>query len=304
MAFKLTVLGSNSALPTTNGFPSAHVLNIHEHFFLIDCGEATQIQLRRNKINFNKIERIFITHLHGDHFFGLFGLISTFSLLGRIRNLHIYADSAIKDILYTVLDKETIKFQIIFHPLNFKKGSTIFENNSIIIKSFPLKHRINTCGFYFSEKLKDKNIRKEFIQKYNISIRDIVRIKKGADYTTEDGEFIKNELLTTPPAPTRSYAYCSDTAYSEDIIDTIKNVDLLYHEATFEEEDLELATKTGHSTGKQAALIAKQAKTKKLLIGHFSTRYPKTDTILEEAKEIFENTIAVQANDFFEVIND
>lgn len=299
MTFKITVLGSNSALPTTKGFPSAHVVNIHEHFFLIDCGEGTQIQLRRNKFNFNKIESIFISHLHGDHFFGIFGLLSTFNLLGRTKDLHIYSDSVLEKIIYTVIDFNTINYTINFHSLNFDTPEIIFENNSIIIKSFPLKHRINTCGFHFAEKEKSRKLKKEAVEKFKLSVVDILKIKAGKDFNTKTGEIIKNEELTQSPNPPRSYAYCSDTAFSEEIIDSIKNTDLLYHEATFSNEDEAIAKKTGHSTASQAANIAKNANAKKLLIGHFSTRYKTPEILLEQAKAIFENTLAVSSNDEF-----
>lgn len=297
MSFALTILGSNSALPTSDGFPSAHVLQIHEHFFLIDCGEGTQIQLRRNKINFNKIDSIFISHLHGDHYFGIFGLLSTFSLMGRTKELHIYADSEIRTKIHTIVESETINFKINFHPLNFKKTDTIFENNSIIIKNFPLQHRINTCGFYFAEKAKKANIIKEYISKFNLSVKEIVKIKNGEDYINPEGEIISNSILTRNPSPPRSYAYCSDTAYLPEIVEIVKNVDILYHEATFEDQDKELAVKTGHSTASDAANIAKAADAKKLLLGHFSTRYKNTDKILSQAKSIFENTFIAKEND-------
>lgn len=296
MSFALTILGSNSALPTSDGFPSAHVLQIHEHFFLIDCGEGTQIQLRRNKINFNKIDSIFISHLHGDHYFGIFGLLSTFSLMGRTKELHIYADSEIRTKIHTIVEPETINFKINFHPLNFKKTDTIFENNSIIIKSFPLQHRINTCGFYFAEKAKKANIIKEYVSKFNLSIKEIVKIKNGEDYINPEGEIISNSILTRNPSPPRSYAYCSDTAYLTEIVEIVKNVDILYHEATFQNEDKELAVKTGHSTASDAANIAKAADAKKLILGHFSTRYKNTDKILSQAKSIFENTFIAKEN--------
>jgi ribonuclease Z len=301
MSFKITVLGSNSALPTSNGFPSAHVVNIHEHFFLVDCGEGTQIQLRKHKFNFNRIDSIFISHLHGDHFFGIFGLISTLSLLGRLKDLHIYSHENLKNIIFSVIDFHTINYKIIFHNLNYNNSEIIFENKSISIKSFPLKHRIETCGFLFSEKEKLKKIKKESIQKYQLGVIDILKIKAGMDFCNENGEIIPNSELTEMPVKPCSYAYCSDTEYFEPIAEEIKNVDLLYHEATFEASGKDLAKKTGHSTTIDAATIAKKAEAGKLIIGHFSTRYKNYDKLVAEARTIFPETYHANTDSVFEI---
>ena len=292
MAFELTILGSSSALPTSERYPTAQVLNASGRFFLIDCGEGTQIQIRRQKIAFGKIRHIFISHLHGDHYYGLIGLISTFNLLGIKNDLHIYSPSQLKEILQPQLNllKAGLQFNIIFHPLNFKKPELIFEDKVIEVISFPLKHSINCCGFLFREKTKERNIKKEYIQEFNIPIAQIRAIKQGADFKTENGKIIPNEQLTTPPPPPVSYAFCSDTAFHPPVVETIKEVSTLYHEATFTEEMKEWAVKTYHSTALDAAKIAKMANAGKLIIGHFSSRYKTTDQFLKEAQSEFKNT--------------
>ncbi len=292
MAFELTILGSSSATPTSERYPTAQVLNASGRFFLIDCGEGTQIQIRRQKIGFGKIKHIFISHLHGDHYYGLIGLISTFNLLGLKNDLHIYSPSQLKDIIQPQLDflKGDLQFNVIFHPLNFKKPQLIFEDKKVEVVSFPLKHSINCCGFLFREKEKEANIKKECIQQYNIPIAQIVKIKQGAGFITEDGETIPHEVLTTPPSPPLSYAFCSDTAFHPPIVDVIKGVNLLYHEATFTEELRDWADKTYHSTALDAAKIAQMAHAGKLIIGHFSSRYKTTEPFLNEAKTVFPNT--------------
>lgn len=301
MPFNITVLGSSSALPTSKKFPSAHVVNIHERFFLIDCGEGTQIQLRRFKIKFSSINHIFITHLHGDHFFGLFGLISSLSLLGRINDLHIYSPGDLKKTIYSVLRKKEIPFNIFFHRLEYSEKALIYESKSIKISCFPLNHRIETYGFILEEKQKQRNIIKEKISKYKLSVKDILQIKDGKDHITEEGKVIPNNKLSIPPYKSRSYAYCTDTMYHEDIIPYIKNTDIIYHEATFAEDMKELAEQSKHSTSVEAATIAKKAQVSTLLIGHFSSRYKSYELILNEAKTIFKNTIAVTDGDIFNI---
>ena len=299
MPFQLTILGSSSATPTSERYPTAQVLNVLGQFFLIDCGEGTQHQIRKNNISLLKINNIFISHLHGDHFFGLIGIIATMGLMGRKTDLHIYAHSELQK--YTAsqikyLKMEDLGYQLIFHPLNFKKSQTIFENKKIIVKSFPLKHRIDCCGFRFDEKPREPNIIKEQIDRYNIPIRSIKDIKAGKDFVTETGDIIQNSKLVRKPLKPRSYAFCSDTCYFENIVEQIKKVDLLYHEATFAQAEKELAKKTFHSTAKQAAKIASLAKVKKLLIGHFSARYKDTKILQNEARTIFRNSFAVKEN--------
>jgi ribonuclease Z len=292
MPFELTILGSSSAIPTFERYPTAQVLNVLERFFLIDCGEGTQIQARRLGIRLGRINRIFISHLHGDHYFGLAGLISTMSLLGFNNDLHIYSHSELINLISPQLGlmKEEMKFQVVFHPMNMKKVQVIFEDDLVEVTSFLAKHSIPTCGFLFREKPKLPNIRKDMIEKYNIPIRNMQEIKKGAGFSTESGETIPHSELTIPAKKPRSYAFCTDTAYYEPIADVIKGVDLLYHEATFQNDKKHLASQTLHSTAEQAATIALKAGAKKLLIGHFSNRYKKLDGFLEEARRIFPET--------------
>ena len=303
MPFELTILGSSSAIPTSERYPTAQVLNASGRFFLIDCGEGTQIQIRRQKIGFSKIQHIFISHLHGDHFYGLIGMISTFNLLGLKKDIHIYSPSQLKDIIQPQLDflKAGLQFKIIFHPLNLKKTQQIYSDEKMEVTSFPLKHSIGTCGFLFKEVQKEANIKKECIEKYNIPIPKIREIKQGAGFETSEGVFIPHEKLTSPPPPPRSYAFCSDTAFHPPIAEVIKDVDLLYHEATFTEELKEWAKNTLHSTAREAAEIAKMANARKLILGHFSARYKTVNPFLEEARAVFPNTVAAKDGSRYEV---
>ncbi len=303
-SFNLTILGSSAAVPTSDKFPTAQVLNAFGRLFLIDCGEGTQHQLRINRINFSKIDHILISHLHGDHFFGLIGLISSFSLLGRRNSLHIYAHSSIKeyiDFQLKFLDQNNLGYKIIYHPLNFKSPQVIFSNKKIQITSFPLKHSTACCGFRFDEKPKDANIIKEKINFYNIPIKEIKNIKAGADFVTECGNIIPNKILVSPPSEPRSFAFCSDTMHFPEIVPVIKNVSLLYHEATFMEKDKLYADRTKHSTAKDAAMLAKQAEVEKLIIGHFSARYAKTELLLNEAKSVFPETLEAKENTTYNI---
>ena len=303
MPFELTILGSSSALPTSDRYPTAQVLNILGRFFLIDCGEGTQIQLRRQKIGFGKIKHIFISHLHGDHYFGLIGLISTLNLLGLKTDIHIYSPSELIDLLQPQLDfiKGEMKVRLIFHPLNFKKQQKIYTDKRVEVFSFPVKHSISTCGFLFKEVQKQANIKKEFVEAFSIPVVKIKDIKAGADFITDEGKVISNKTLTNPAPQPRSYAFCTDTAYHEPIIDVVAGVDLLYHEATFLKEMNDFAKKTQHSTTIDAANIAKQANVKKLIIGHFSARFNNISQFEEEARSVFKNTFAVEEGKTYKV---
>jgi ribonuclease Z len=303
VVFSLTILGSSSALPTSKRYPTAHLLNVNERFFLIDCGEGTQIQLRKFQLRFGKINHIFISHMHGDHIFGIFGLISSFQLLGREKDLHIYAPGKFRDIIsfYEKNFAREQKFRIIVHPLGYKRKKLIYKDKWLEVFSFPLNHRIPTCGFLFKEFPQDLNLKKEAIARYKPGLEDIVKIKKGKDYLMPDGTVIPNSELTLPPWKIRKYAYCSDTAYDESIIETIEGTDLLYHEATFSSEDEALAAQSSHSTSAQAATIAKLSGSHKLLLGHFSSRYKEVDFLAEEAVKIFPETVIVNDGDIFTV---
>jgi len=291
---KLTILGTSSALPTSERYPSAHVLNAHERLFLIDCGEGTQMQLRRTRIRFGKINHIFISHIHGDHIFGLNGLLSSLSLMGRKSPLHLYAPENFKSILHSHLNDFDINlsFEIEFTALSGKDPVLILDDKYITVTSFPLQHRIPTFGFLFREKELERNIIKECITEYQIPTVRIPAIKKGADFITQEGDIIKNSDITTPPAEPLSYAYCSDTKYFERLSSFVKGVTLLYHEATFDKSMVDLASLTGHSTTLDAARTALKAEAGNLLIGHFSSRYRNVQPLLDEARTIFPDTHA------------
>jgi ribonuclease Z len=304
MPFQLTILGTSSALPTSNRYPTAQILEVSGRFFLIDCGEGAQTQMRKYRIGFSKINHIFISHLHGDHIFGLIGLISTLALLGRKNDLHIYSHSELQKFLTAQIQflyPEDISFNIIYHPLNFKKEQKIFEDKRVTAYSFPLSHRIPTCGFRFDEKPVLPNLRPEKIEQYHIPIRNRQSIKEGADFITENGQVISHEELTIRKHRPRSYAFCSDTRFDESYIESVRNVDLLYHEATFADDNQNLARTTFHSTGKDAATVAVKAEVGRLIIGHFSARYKDHKTILNEAQTIFEETYAVTEGEIIEL---
>jgi ribonuclease Z len=303
MPFNVTVLGSSSALPTSARFPTAQVLKVHERFFLIDCGEGTQIQLRRFSVNLSKISHIFISHLHGDHIFGLFGLFSSFNLIGRKKDLHIYAHSGLASHLEHFITHFGIgmSYQIIHHPLPSSKHVLIYEDKHLTVETLPLRHSIPVTGFIFREKQKLLNIRKEAIEKYNPGIREIRKIKEGHDFTTSEGIAITNKELTFPPYRPRSYAFCTDTSCFPKLKEYLKDIDLLYFEATFADKDRKLARLTGHSTSKQAAKLAKESRVGKLLIGHFSTRYKSVNLLVNEAREIFSETYGVEDGENYPV---
>lgn len=291
--FELDILGCGSATPTTHHNPSSQVLNIREKLFMIDCGEGTQLQLRRSKLGFSKLTHIFISHLHGDHCFGLIGLISTLGLLGRTGDLVIHSVAGLEDILRAELDffcKDN-PFEVKIEIFDPKRSEIIYEDRSVTVTTIPLKHRVPCGGFLFREKQKHAHLLPDMIKFYDIPVKELSRIKQGADFVTAEGVVIPNRRLTRPAEPARSYAYCSDTAYNEEIIPIIEGVDLLYHEATFAESDALRARNTGHSTARQAAEIAKRAEVKKLMLGHFSARYPDNRILLEEARAIFPETI-------------
>lgn len=292
MSLSVTILGCNSALPTSKRFSTAQVLEVSGRFFLIDCGEGTQIQLRRFKLNFAKLNHIFISHLHGDHYFGIWGILSTFSLLNRKTPLHIFGHANLKKLIdfHITTGQEFIGYEIVFHPLQYDSKSIIFEDEALIVESFPLKHRIPVCGFLFREKPKPRNIKKEMVQYLQIPYKEIHKIKEGQDYITEAGEIFKNEFLTNPPPPSASYAFCTDTKPFEKLAGFIGPVDLLYHEATYTSELEKQAHETGHSTALDAAKSALKAKVKTLLLGHYSSRYKDLKPLLAEAQSLFPNT--------------
>lgn len=300
---KLTILGSSSALPTSERYPSAHVLDAHERLFLIDCGEGTQMQLRKNRVRFGKINHIFISHLHGDHIFGIYGLLSSFSLMGRKVPLHLYAPENYQQILRSHLNDFDINlsFEIDFIPLKGNDPFLILDDKYLTVNAFPLQHRIPAFGFLFKEKLSDRNIVKEKIAEFKIPTVRIPAIKKGEDFITPDGSVIPNCELTLPPPEPLSYAYCSDTSYFKRLASFVKGVTLLYHEATFDKSLSKLAEITGHSTTLDAAKTALKADAGSLIIGHFSSRYKSVSFLVEESREIFPQTYAAIDGKSYEV---
>ncbi|WP_296637962.1 ribonuclease Z [Polaribacter sp.] len=293
MSLNLTILGCHSATPRVNAYPTSQYLEINNRHFLIDCGEGTQRQMRKYKVGLSKIDHIFISHLHGDHFYGLVGLLSTYGILSREKDLHIYGPKGIKEVtlLQLKISKSHAKYKIVFHELSSTKSELIFEDEKVSVKTIPLNHRIYTNGYLFNEKEKPKKLHMGNIGNYEeIGRADYLNIKAGKDITLSTGEIIPNNELTLPPKKALSFAFCSDTMYKPDIVPIIKDVDLLYHEATFLADREDLAKKTKHATSKQAAEIAKAAKAKKLIIGHYSGRYKDISLFQEEAQEIFENT--------------
>lgn len=299
---KLTILGCYAATPRTFTNPTSQILEIKNRLFLIDCGEGTQVQLRRNKIKFSKINHIFISHLHGDHFFGLIGLISTFSLLNRTTDLHVHGPKGIKEIimLQLRLSNSWTNYDLFFHELDSKESEIIFEDDKVTVKTIPLKHRVYTNGFLFEEKIGERKLNLDAVQNYEIDSCYYQKIKNGKDITLEDGRIIENEHLSFDPIPAKSYAFCSDTAYHEAVIPIIKNADVLYHEATFLDSEENLASKTLHCTAKQAATIALKSNVKQLILGHYSTRYENIEMFKEEAITIFPEILLADDGKSFE----
>lgn len=296
--FEVNILGCGSALPTTRHYSSSQVVNIREKLFMIDCGEGAQLQLRRSKLKFTRLNHIFISHLHGDHCFGLMGLISTFGLLGRTATLHIYAHEDLEKLLAPQLEYfcKGMTYEVAFHSINPNKAEVIYDDRSVSVTTIPLKHRIPTCGFLFQEKQTPNHIIRDMVDFYRVPVFELNRIKNGEDYVTPDGTVVPNHRLTTPSDPARSYAYCSDTAYQKSIIPQIKGVDLLFHEGTFAQCDAARAKETYHTTAAQAAEIALEAEAKQLVIGHFSARYEDESILLKEAQAIFPSTLLAKEN--------
>jgi ribonuclease Z len=298
----LTILGCHAATPRTITNPTSQVLGIKNHLFLIDCGEGTQVQLRKNKVKFSKINHVFISHLHGDHFYGLIGLISTFALLNRSTDLHIYGPKGVKEIitLQLRLSNSWVNYGLFFYELESKESVIIFEDKNVMVKTIPLQHRVYTNGFLFEEKIGDRKLNINAIQEYEIESCYYQNIKNGKDITLDDGQVIANDLLSFDPIPPKKYAFCSDTVYNPSMVSIIENATILYHEATFLESEAELATKTMHSTAKQAANIALQANVGQLILGHYSTRYDDKQLFQTEASSIFEKVLLAEDGKFFE----
>jgi len=304
MSIHLTILGCHSATPRVNAHPTSQYLEINNNHFLIDCGEGTQRQMRKYKVGFSKINHIFISHLHGDHFYGLVGLLSTYGILSREKDLHVYGPKGIKEVtlLQLKVSKSHAKYPIIFHELSSKESELIFEDEKVLVRTIPLNHRVYTNGYLFTEKEKPRKLNMLNISGYQeIDKADYLNIKAGKDIVLSTGEIISNSELTIDPPKAKSYAFCSDTSYKPDIIPIIENSDLLYHEATFLSDREDLARKTKHSTSIQAAQIAKDSNVKKLIIGHYSGRYKEISSFKKEAETVFKNVELAEPGKVFSV---
>jgi len=293
---RLTILGCHSAAPRVGYRTTSQVLEIKNHIFLVDCGEGTQVELRRRKIKFSKIKHIFISHLHGDHVFGLSGLVSTFNLLNREADLHIHAPKGLKEVitLQMKLAKSWTTYDIVFHELNSINSELIFEDEKVEVYTIPLEHRVYTNGFLFKEKIGERKLNIKLVAKHNIDVAYYRKLKQGFDVPDAKGKTIKNEALTSDPKSPKSYAFCSDTMYKPEIVRLIKNVSCLYHESTFLDVNIDLAKKTKHSTAKQAGLIAKSANAGLLVLGHYSSRYDSFLDFKKEAETEFENVVLAE----------
>lgn len=296
--FEVHILGCGSALPTTRHFATSQVVNLREKLFMIDCGEGAQMQLRRSRLKFSRLNHIFISHLHGDHCFGLLGLISTFGLVGRTADLHIHSPKGLEGLLAPMLAFfcKTLSYKVFFHEFDTKEPVLIYDDRSVTVTTIPLKHRIPCCGFLFEEKQCPSHIIREMVDFYKVPVYELNRIKNGADFVTPEGEVIPHSRLTRPSAPARKYAYCSDTIYRPSIVQQIKNADLLFHEATFAQGELARAKETFHTTAAQAAQLALEANVRQLIIGHFSARYEDEAVLFDEASAIFPHTILAKEN--------
>ncbi|MDR0694408.1 MAG: ribonuclease Z [Prevotellaceae bacterium] len=292
MTFELTILGTSSALPTKEHYPTAHVLNVHERLFLIDCGEGAQIQMLHAGLSIGRLDAVFISHLHGDHVFGLFGLLSTMSMMKRQKELPIYAPAQLEDVLRDHLRHfgADMAFQPVVHPVDTGTPALIYTNLGMTVYSIPLKHRVPATGFLFREKPPWRNVCKQLVATHQLTVSDIRHLKNGNDVTLPDGQVLLCDKATYLSYMPRSYAYCSDTMFSETVIEQVRGVDLLYHETTFLSDKSEVAQRTMHSTAADAATVACRAGVKRLLIGHFSSRYGNKESFLQEALPVFPHT--------------
>ena len=302
MRFALTILGINAAAPAYGRHPSAQVLQVHNRHYLIDCGEGTQMRMSDFNIPRHKINQVFISHLHGDHVFGLPGLLFSFSLMDRKAPLHLYSPAGLREMILAQLTPSgALSYPLHFHEVNTASTSIIFEDPLLSVTAIPLRHRIPTIGFLFREKPRPLNIIPEKIETYHLTIEQIKAAKAGEDITLSDGRTIPNMELTLSPPPPRSYAYMSDTMFDESVVPHIHNTDLLFHETTFCEDHADNATLTHHSTARQAALIAKAANVRTLITGHYSSRYPDVQPFLDEARAVFPNSVAGEEGRVYEV---
>ncbi len=301
--FKIHILGCGSALPTLHHYASAQVVEMRGKQFMIDCGEGTQMQLRRSRIRFTKLSAVFITHLHGDHCFGLIGMISTFGLLGRTAKLDVYAPKELEHMLQEQMRMfcHNFDYEVAFHAVDTCKQQVVYEDRSLTVESIPLEHRMPCCGYLFKEKATLPHIRRDMIDFYQIPVSQINNIKAGSDWITAEGETVPNSKLVEAADLPRSYAYCSDTRYIPTLHERIRGVTALYHESTYGEDNLLMAEKYYHSTARQAALVARDAGAGKLLLGHYSSRYEDENVLLNEAKQVFENSFLCDEQMVFEL---
>lgn len=300
---ELHILGCGSALPTTRHFPTSQVLNVRDKLFMIDCGEGAQQQFRRQRLRFSRLHSIFISHLHGDHCFGLPGLVSTLNLLGRTAQLHIYSPAGLEEMMRPLIDfcARDLTYELCFHPFATKKPEVIYEDRTLTVTTIPLRHRMPCCGFLFAEKPRPNHLLREWTDFYGVPVSQFGRIKNGEDFVLPDGTVVPNARLTTPAAPPRSYAYCSDTVPLDEVADQVRGVNLLFHEATFANDAAARARETFHSTAAGAAGVAARAGVKRLVIGHFSARYDDETPILDEARQHFAPTIAAHEGMVIEI---
>ena len=301
--FNVHILGCGSALPTLKHMSSSQVVEIRGKQFMVDCGEGTQLQVRRSRINFSKIQTVFISHIHGDHCFGLIGLISTFGLQGRKSPLHVYGPAALGPMLHAQLELfcQHLGFEVTFHDIDPGQVAVVYEDRSLTVTTIPLEHRLPTCGFLFREKPSLPHIRRDMIDYLEIPVSQINNIKNGAGWVTEEGKTYSHEELTTPADTPRSYAYCSDTGYIPTLHEIVEGVDLLYHESTYCEDNQQLASTYHHSTARQAATVARDAHVGKLLLGHYSSRYQDEKVFLDEAREVFPESYLTNEGDVFSI---
>jgi len=303
MSFTVTILGSGAAIPTGERNPTAQVVKVRNRTLLLDCGEGTQVQLRKAGLRIQKINYIFISHLHGDHYFGLIGLINTMHILGRKDALHIFAIEPLKRLidLQLELSNTTLVYPLVFHPIDPEINRTIYEDEQISVSTIPMNHRVPTCGFLIQEKSGLRRIRKDFARSVKVPVEYYERIRRGEDFTDENGKHYPNHSITDESTAPKSYAYCTDTAYHEPVIPIIRDCDLLYHEATFMEDKSADAKAKFHTTAREAATIALKSNAKKLVIGHFSARYKDSDGLLREAQEVFPETMIAEEGKTFQV---
>lgn len=299
----MCILGCGSALPTLRHYASSQVVEVRKKLFLVDCGEGTQMQLRRSHIRFTRINHIFISHLHGDHCLGLIGMLSTFGMLGRTAPMHIFATAELGPVIESDLKVfcSGLDYEICFHPIDTTVNAVIYEDRSMTVETIPLDHRLPCCGFLFREKPVRPHIRRDIIDMYGIQLSQIDNIKNGHDWTTEDGDIIPNSRLTYPAESPRSYAYCSDTRYMPRLHELIKGVSTLYHESTYGSDNIKMAVKYKHSTAEEAAMTARDAGAGKLILGHYSARYEDETVLLDEARRVFGNTVLAEEMAVFDV---